>query len=61
MPRREPQKKLLAMYVAPGLYRRLDQVAQARDREVNQQAIHYIRRGLERDACAEQSATGDQP
>jgi predicted transcriptional regulator len=37
------------MYLPSELYRRLDEVAKAADREAVQQAIHFIRQGLARE------------
>lgn len=46
---RGPRLKLLPMYLPSELYRRLDEVAKAADREAVQQAIHFIRQGLARE------------
>lgn len=45
---RQQRPKLLPMYIEPELYRRLDAAAKAADREATQQAVYFIRRGLER-------------
>lgn len=45
---RGPRPKLLPMYVDADLYRRLEEAAKTADREATQQAVYFIRRGLER-------------